>query len=336
MSVRHCRSGRLSQSRSLVGWAIAAALVHPGAGDVRAQAFPSKPVRIVVGYGAGGGADVTSRLVGQRVAEVLGQPVIVENRTGATGTIGAERVATSPPDGHTLLMLVNGDTVVPALRAKLPYDLERDFAPVSQVTLGTYLLLVHPSVPARNVRDLVALARSQPGKLNYGSSGVGGATHLPTELFKLTAKIDIHHVPYKGGSAESVVATAAGEVDLCFASIPSALPLVRSGRLVPIAVSSARRAVLMPAVPTLDEAGLPGYEYVGWYGLIAPAAVPKDVLQRLNAAIVKVLGTPEMKVAFNKLGIEPHPSTPEEFGARISREIAQNARLAKTAGLKAE
>jgi len=311
---------------ALLGWV----------GSAPAQSFPSKPLRIVVGYGAGGGADVTSRLVAQRAAEVLGQQILVENRTGATGTIAAERVATSPPDGYTLLMLVNGDTVVPALRPKLPYDLARDFAPVSQVTTGTYLLLVHPSVPSRSVRALVELARRQPGRLNYGSSGMGGATHLPMELLKLSAGIDLHHVPYKGGSAESVVATAAGEVDLCFASIPSALPLVRSGRLVPIAVSSLRRASLMPEVATLDESGLKGYEYSGWYGLIAPAGVPREIVQRLNETIVKVVGTAEMKTAFNKLGIEPQTGTPEAFGVLIAREIAQNARLAKAAGLGRE
>ncbi len=316
--------------------AVAAISIAGTITEALAQAFPAKPLRIIVGYGAGGGADVTARLVGQKAGELLGQPVLIENRTGATGAIAAERVATSPADGYTMLMLVNGDTVVPALRARLPYDLERDFAPVSLVNIGTYLLLVHPSVPARNVRELIKLARAQPGKLNYGSSGIGGATHLPTELLKLTAKIDINHVPYKGGSAESVIRTAAGEVDLCFASIPSALPLVNTGRLAPIAVSSQRRAALMPAVPTLDESGLPGYEYSGWYGLIAPAGVPRDVLLRLNATVVKVVGTAEMKIAFNKLGIEPQSSTPEDLGARISREIAQNARLAKIAGLKAE
>jgi tripartite-type tricarboxylate transporter receptor subunit TctC len=304
--------------------------------DSSAQNYPVKPIRMVVGYGAGGGADVTARMVAQKLSEHLGQPVVVENRLGATGSIAAERVATSPADGYTLLMLVSGDTVLPALRAKLPYDLERDFAPVSLVSIGTYLLVVHPSVPARAVQELIALARAQPGKLNYGSSGVGGATHLPGELFNLMAKVNIVHVPYKGGSAESVIAAASGQVDMTFASITSALPLLGVGKLRPLAVTSTKRASLMPSIPTLDESGLPGYDYSGWYGVIAPAGVPSDIIAWLNAVIVKAVNTPEMKESFNKQGREPQTNEPEQFAALIRSELAQNAKLAKLAGLKAE
>ena len=304
--------------------------------DSSAQSYPVKPIRIVSGYAAGGGSDVTARMVGQKLTEQLGQPVIVENRLGATGSIAVERAATSPPDGYTLLMLVSADTVLPALRAKLPYDLARDFAAVSLVSAGTYLLVIHSSVPARSVKELVALARAQPGKLNYGSAGVGGATHLPGELFNLLAKVSIVHVPYKGGSAESVTATATGEVDMTFTSIASAQPMLKTGRLRPLAVTSTQRSSFMPSIPTLDESGLRGFDYSGWYGIIAPAAVPKEIIARLNNLIVKAINAPDMKEWFANQGREPQASTPEQFAALIRSELAQNARLVKMAGLKAE
>ncbi len=304
--------------------------------DSLAQNYPAKPIRIVVGYGAGGGADVTARMVGQKLSEHLGQPVVVENRLGASGSIATARVAASPADGYTLLMAVSGDTVLPALHAKLPYDLERDFAPVSLVTIGPYLLVVHPSVPARNAGDLIALARSQPGKLNYGSAGVGGGVHLAGELFKLMAKVNIVHVPYKGGSAESIIAVAVGQIDISFPNITAALPLLEARKVRSLAVTSARRASLMPSIPTLDESGLPGYDRSTWYGLLAPAGVPKDIIAQLHAVIGKVVGTPGMKEAFNKQGAEPQTNTPEQFAALIRSELAQNASLVKLAGLKVE
>ena len=304
--------------------------------DSLAQHYPVKPIRIVVGYGAGGGADVTARMVGQKLSEHLGQPVVVENRLGASGSIATARVAASPADGYTLLMAVSGDTVLPALRAKLPYDLERDFAPVSLVTIGPYLLVVHPSVPARNARDLITLARSRPGKLNYGSAGVGGGVHLAGELFKLMAKVNIVHVPYKGGSAESVIAVAVGQIDISFPNITAALPLLEARKVRSLAVTSAKRASLMPSIPTLDESGLPGYDRSTWYGLLAPAGVPKVIIAQLHAVIDKVVNAPEMKESFNKQGAEPQTNTPEQFAALIRSELAQNASLVKLAGLKVE
>ncbi len=325
------------QRRSMI-WLSAGIVVcaYASVVDSLAQNYPVKPIRIIVGYGAGGGADVTARMVGQKLFELLGQPVVVENRTGAAGSIATARVAASPADGYTLLMAVSGDTVLPALRAKLPYDLERDFAPVSLVTIGPYLLVVHPSVPARNASELIALARSRPGKLNYGSAGVGGGVHLAGELFNLMAKVNIVHVPYKGGSAESVIAVAVGQIDISFPNIPAALPLLEARKVRSLAVTSARRASLMPSIPTLDESGLPGYDRSVWYGLLAPAGVPKDIIAQLHAVIGRIVNTPEMKEAFNKQGAEPQTNTPEQFAALIRNELAQNAGLVKLAGLKVE
>ena len=303
--------------------------------DSFAQSYPSKPIRLIAGQAPGGSTDVTSRMVGQKLSELLGQAVIVENRIGAAGAIAAERVALSPPDGYTLLVLVNGHTVLPSLRAKPPYDLERDFSPVSLMALGAAVLTIHPSVPARNVKELVALARENPGKLTYGTSGIGGTTHLMGELFSMLSKVKLSHVPYKG-SALSAIATVAGEIDIGFLDITVTLPLVKSGKLRALAVTTLKRTALMPSVPTLDESGLKGYDYAGWYGLIGPAGVPKDIIARLNAAIDKVVNTPAMAESMSKQGLTPQTNSPEEFMAFIRAKVAKSAELIKVAGLKAK
>ncbi len=303
--------------------------------EALAQSYPNKPVRIVVGFAAGGGTDVTARLVAQKLSQHLGQPVVVENRPGATTSIATERVAKSPADGYTLLMVSSTTLIHSALRANLPYDLERDLAPVSLVTTGALVLVVHPSVPVRNVKELIALAWSQPGKLNYGSSGVGGTTHLAGELFNLMAKVKLVHVPFKGGS-ESVIANAAGQIDMNFTSVTAAMPLLGAGKFQALAVTSAKRSSLMPSLPTLDESGLPGYGYSAWFGVLAPAAVPKDIMAQLNAAIGKVVNTPEMKEALNTQGLEPQTNSLEQFAAFMRSETGKFAKLIKLAGLKAE
>ena len=302
---------------------------------VMAQAYPVKPVRLIVGYTPGGGADTTARLAAQKLSEVLGRQVIVENRPGASGTIATERVATAPPDGYTLLLMTTGDTVQPALRTKLPYDLQRDLAPVSLLTVGPFALTTHPSVPARNIKELIVLARKDPGKLSFGSSGVGASPHLAAELFKSVAGINIMHVPYKGGS-DAIVATASGQIDMSFTTITAALPLLGAGKLKALAVTTNQRASLLPAVPTMSESGLSGYSYSVWYGVLTASATPADVIGRLNAAIVKVVNTPEMKEALNKQGLEPQTSTPKEFAAFIRSEVVQNAKLIKLADVKPE
>jgi len=288
-----------------------------------------------VGYTPGGGVDYVGRLLAQKLSEATGQQVLVVNLPGATGAIAVERVARSPADGYTLLLITAADTIVPALRGKLPYDLGRDFVQVSPAVTGALMLVVHPSVPARNAKELIALARAQPGKLNYGSSGVGNSQHLAGELFKQMARVDIVHVTYKG-TPESVVATVSGQIEVGLPSISTALPLVEAGRLRPLAVTSARRVASMPSVPTLDESALPGYNRTTWYGVSAPTGVPAEIVARLNAVIGKGMQAPDVREALAKQGFEPQVSSPEQFGAFVSNEIAQNAQLIKRMNAKTE
>ena len=287
---------------------------------VHAQAYPAKPIKFMVGFAAGGAADVTARMLAPKLSELLGQQIVIENRGGSGGLLATDAVAKSPADGYTLLLMPAADTVQPALRRKLPYDLERDFAAVSRVVYGPWFVVVHPAVPARSAKELVALARASPGKLNYASSGVGSSAHMANELFNSLAKVNIVHVPYKGIS-DGVTAVAGGEVDMIFASIPASLP---------------QRTALAPAMPTLNESGVPGYDRSGWYGVLAPSNVPREIITRLNAAIVKIVNTPEMKEAFMKQGLDPATNTPEAFGAFIRSEVAQNIKLVKAAGIKVE
>ena len=300
-----------------------------------AQPYPAKPIRLIVGYTTGGPTDTTARMVAQKLSEHVGQSVIVENRAGASGTLGKERVASSPPDGYTLLVMSSGDTIVQALFAKTPRDLELGFAPVSLAATGTYVLIVHPSVPVRSVKDLIALARTNPDKLTYGSSGVGSSVHLAGELLNVKAKMKIVHVPYKS-SADSARATASGEVGLSFPGIPGALPFLYANKIRALAVTSKKRVAMMADTPTLDESGVPGYDRYGWYGILAPANTSKEVIARLNAAIAEVVNVAEMKTALNQQGLEPQTTTPEQFGTFIQGEIAENAKLIKLIGLKAE
>ncbi len=306
-------------------------------GNTSAQTYPVKPVRLVVGYSPGGSADVSARVLAQTLTEQLGKSVVVENRPGASGAIATELVAGAPADGYTLLMMTAGDTVLPSLRKKLPFDIQQDFAPVSLVTVAPFVLVVNPSVPAHNLKELIDLARQHPGKLTYGSVGVGSTPYLSAEALKIMAKVDIMHVPYKGG-ADNVVANAKGEVDMVFASIPSILPLISADepRLRPIAVTSTTRASLLPSLPTLSESGLPGYNRSSWFGVLAPAATPKEIITRLNEAIGKAVNAPEAKKMFIKNGLEPQTNTPEQFASYIKNELVQNEKLIKFIGVAAE
>lgn len=312
-----------------------AASVNLSVDDALAQSYPTRPIRMLVGFTVGGVADITARLVAQKLFEPLGQYVVVENRGGASGAIATEKVATSTADGYTLLMMTAADTVIPALRARLPYKLERDLAPVSLVAIAPFVLVIPQSVPARNLKELIALARSRPGKLSYGSVGAGSTPHLAGELLKSMAGVNITHVPYKGGG-ESVIATASGQVDIGFHSATAALPLLEAGKLRAIAVTSARRASFLPSIPTVDESGLPGFDRSSWEGVLAPAGAPGNVIARLNAAIGKVVHTAEMKDSFRKEGLEPQTNTPEQFAAFIRSELDRNARLIKSIGVKPE
>jgi tripartite-type tricarboxylate transporter receptor subunit TctC len=315
------------------GWALVAACASLAAAVAHAQRYPVKPVRLLVGFTAGSGTDVTGRLVAQKLSEQFGQSVIVENRAGAGGGIAIEAVAKSPPDGYTLLLMSSSGTALSALRPNLPYDLARDLVPVSQVATGPLILVVHPSLPVRTVKELLAFARGRPGKLSYGSSGIGSATHLAAELLCLTAKISIAHVPYKG-TADSVVATAAGQIEMSFNSVTGVLALLEAGRLRGLALTSATRSSLLPAIPTLAESGFPGYDRATWYGVLAPAGVAKEIVARLNGLIGEGVNTAEMRQALNQQGFEPKTGTPEQFATLIQAAIAQDAKLIKASGVK--
>ncbi len=303
--------------------------------EVSAQAYPTKPIRLLVGFPAGGGADGAARVITGKLTDELRQPVVVENRPGASSSISIERVAASPPDGYTLLLLAAAGLLHSALHPKLPYHLERDLAPISMVAIGPFVLVVHPSVPVRSVKELIALARAQPGKLSFGSAGVGSTAHFAGEYFNLITKVKILHVPYKGAS-QAATATAIGEVEMSYPSLTGALPLLNAGKIKVLAVTSARRTSLMPGTPTLHEQGLTGYDRSGWYGILAPAGTPKEIVMRVNAAIAAAVNTAEMKPAFNRQGLEPQTGTPEQFAALIRSELAQSVQLVKATGVKPE
>ncbi|HEX2826211.1 MAG TPA: tripartite tricarboxylate transporter substrate binding protein [Burkholderiales bacterium] len=315
--------------------AFAACIAFGFSPAVSAQHYPVKPVRILVGFAAGGGTDTAARMVATELSKSLGQPVVVENRPGSGGIIATETVAKAPPDGYTLLMMAAADSIQPAMRQKLSYQLPKDFSPISLVVSGAFVLVVHPSVPAKNIRELIAVARAQPGKLNYATSGIGSSAHMAAELMNSLANVKTVHVPYKGVS-QAVVGVASGEADFVFASVTSAQSLLDAGRLRAIAMSTAKRSALMPNMPTLNEGGVRGYDRTGWYGVIGPGGMPRDIVNRLNAAIVKAVNTPEMKAAFFKQGLETDTNTPEQFTEMIRREVEQNVKLAKTAGIRPE
>jgi tripartite-type tricarboxylate transporter receptor subunit TctC len=300
-----------------------------------AQTYPAKPIRFLVGFAAGGATDVAARMLAQRLGDALGQAVIVENRSGSGGLIATEAVSKAPGDGYTLLMMPAADAVQPAVRRKLPYDLDRDFAPVARVVTGPWVVLVHPSVPVKGIRDLVALAHANPGKLNYATSGIGSSAHLANELFNSLAKVKVVHVPYKGVS-EGVTATAIGQTDMIFASITAAQPLLEARKVRPLATSTMERTKLMPDMPTVHESGVKGYDRSGWYGVLAPASVPKEIIGRLSAAITTAVNSAEMTEAFRKQGLESATLPPAEFGAFIRREVAQNIKVVKDAGIRVE
>jgi tripartite-type tricarboxylate transporter receptor subunit TctC len=297
------------------------------------QAFPSKPVRIVVPFPAGGPTDIVARAMAQKMSEGLGQTVLVENRAGAGGALGSEAVAKSPADGHTVLMgTIGGLAVAMSLLPNRGYDTLRDFAPITQAVNVTNILVTHPSVPARSVKELLVLARSQPGKLNYASSGNGTVTHLAGELLKLMGGVDIVHVPYKGG-APALTALVGGETDMSYENALLIVPQIKAGKARALAVTGARRSPLLPDLPTVSET-LPGYSASGWYGLVAPAATPKDALVKLNAAAVKALRTPDVVERLSSQGAEPVGSSPDEWAAFIRNEIDKWGKVVKAAKMK--
>ncbi|GAA4322398.1 tripartite tricarboxylate transporter substrate binding protein [Pigmentiphaga soli] len=312
---------------AVLGWAAAA---HTAC----AAGYPERPIRMLVGFAPGGGVDVTARLLATRLSEQLGQSVVVENRPGSGGMIATAAVAHAQADGYTVLMASAADAAQHLLHSDLSYDLLKDFAPVSLVVTVPFALVTRPSLPVANVADLVRLARAHPGELRYASSGIASAAHLSNELFNSMAKVQIMHIPYKGVS-EGVTAVAAGQIDMVFASFPSVMALADAGKVKLLAVSTPYRSAVMPALPTVAESGLPGYERYGWYGVLAPKGVPPAIVDRLNAAIVAVVGKPEMREAMVKQGLEPKTTTREAFGRFLADEVAQSAELARASGLAA-
>lgn len=303
---------------------------------VLAQTWPAKPVRMLVGFPPGGPSDLVARMVAQKLATSFGQPVVVENRPGAGGVIATEQVAKAPADGYTLIHgTIGGIAVAMSLNPNRGYDTLRDLAPITQNVTVTNILMTHPSVPVRSVKDLLALARAKPGTLNYGSSGSGTVTHLAGELLKHLGKVDITHVSYKG-SAPSLTALLSGEVDLTFENSLITLPHINSGRVRALAVTGAQRSRLLPDLPTVAEAGLPGYAASGWYGLLAPAGTPLPVITRLHTETAKALRLPDVSERLSSQGAEPVGSTPEEFTRFIRSEIEKWSGLVKVARMKPE
>jgi len=306
-----------------------------GIAAAAAQQYPSRPIRLIVPQSAGGSTDVIARVVAQRMTETLGQTVIVDNRPGAGSLNGIEIVANAAPDGYTLLGVAASYTINPALHKKLPFDPIRDFAPITQLATLPHLLVVHPSVPVNSVKELIALAQAKPGALNYASSGIATSTHLAAELFMYMTRTSMVNVPYKGG-APAMVGMLSGQCQLNFATISTALPHVRSGKLRPLAVTTAKRSVAAPEFPTIAEAGVPGYEHASWVGLLATAKVPQAVITRLNAVAVKAAHAPDVKAALLKDGLEVTGTTPAEYAAIIKTEIAKWIKVAKAAGITAQ
>ena len=314
-----------------------ACLVPASLPGAHAQGYPSKPVRIIVPYPAGGGIDVMSRLIGQRVAQRLGQSVVVENKPGAGTLVAAETVARAAADGHTLLITTDATiTINPHLYAKLPYDPVKDFAPITQLVLLNQLLLANPQVPASNLKELIAYAKSNPGKLNYASYGVGSQPHLAMEIFKSQAGIDIVHVPYKG-IPQAVPAAIAGEVQLTFSGAASSQAHIKAGRLKALAIGGVKRLGLAPDVPTFAEAGFPDVPANAWFGLFAPAGTPREVIATLHAEVTRILKDPEfMQKEIVAKGYELVAGTPEEFAAFLVADSKRNAVAVKISGARAE
>jgi tripartite-type tricarboxylate transporter receptor subunit TctC len=311
-------------------------LALPAQAPAQAQAYPAKPIRFVVPYPAGGPLDTVARLLGYKVSESLHQPVIVDNKPGAGGNIGADAVAKSPPDGYTILMgAVATHAINPTLYASIPYDPIRDFIPVTQVASTPNVLVVNPSIPASSVREFIAYAKAHPGELNFGSGSTGSAGHLAGELFKSMAAIEMTHIPYKG-AAPAMQDLIGGRIQLMFDNLASSLGQVRAGKVKAIAVTTARRTALAPELPTIAESGLPGFDISTWFGIFVPAGTPREVVEKLHGEFTRALADREVREKMLILGAEPVGGRPEEFAAYIRAEADKYARVIKASGAKAD
>ncbi|MGZ5147751.1 MAG: Bug family tripartite tricarboxylate transporter substrate binding protein [Burkholderiales bacterium] len=300
------------------------------AAPVLAQNYPTKPVRLIVGYSPGGPNDILARVVGQKLSDGLGVPVLVDNRPGADSMIGTQLTARATPDGYTISVISASSTIHPSVYTNIPYDIIKDLSPVTVLASSVFVLVVNPSLPVKSVKELIALAKSRPGQLNFASSGPGGTLHLAGELFKSLAHVDMNHIPYKGG-APAVTDVISGQVELMFSPMAVAMPHVKSGKLRLLAVTSAKRWPALPNVPTMAEAGVPGYEATGWYGIVAPARTPPPIITRLNQEIVKVLALPDVRQQLAGYDLEPVGNSPEQMASHMKAEVAKYAKVARDA-----
>ena len=300
-----------------------------------AQTYPVKPIRFLVGFPPGGTSDILARTIGQKLGEAVGQQVVIDNRPGAGGNIGAEAAAKSAPDGYTIFMSTTSQAISASLYSKLNYDLVRDFAPITQAVNYTNLLVVHPSLPVRSVKELIALAKARPGELNYGTAGNGTPPHMTGELFNSYTGVKLQHVPYKGG-APAIADLLGGQITIMFDNVPPLLPHVQAGKMRPLAVTSLKRISVLRDVPTLDEAGLKGFDSVAWNGVLAPAGTPKEIVARLNSEILRILSLPDVRERLSSQGADPVGGTPEQFAALIRSEIQKWAKVVKDSGAKVD
>lgn len=300
-----------------------------------AQQYPAKAIRIVVAYSPGGGTDVLARVLGRKLTESWGQPVVVDNRVGAGGIVGTEVVAKSPPDGYTLLNIPSTHAINPGLFRKLPYDSIRDFTTIGLIATSANVLVVHPSLPVKSTRELIALAKKRPGELSFASAGVGSTTHLAGEYFRSMAKIAALHVPYKG-SGQAEIDLAMGQVQYMIDSTPAALPNIKAGRTRPLATTGKERFSLLPDLPTVAESGLPGYESISWWGIVGPAGVPAPLVERLNREITRIVSLPDVKELMRGLGADSLTSTPQRFLEFIREETELYGKIIREAGIKVE
>jgi tripartite-type tricarboxylate transporter receptor subunit TctC len=299
----------------------------------RAQAaYPERPVRLIVPYAPGGSADIAARLVADEWAKALGQALVIENRAGAGGNIGVDFVAKAPADGYTIGLQTVSLAINPAIFGNMPFDTQKDLSPIGMVATSQHVLVVNPKLPAQNVKELIALAQARPGKLNYGSAGPGSTFHMAAELFKSLAKVDIAHVPYRGGGP-ALIDTMAGQVDMCFPVLSAAQQQVQAGKLRALGVTGPRRSPLMPDVPTIAEAGVPGYDFETWFMVFAPGGTPPAIIDKLNAALNRALATPALSARMVKEGFDPQPTTPAQARERLQREMPLWAKLVKERGI---
>jgi len=332
---RHESIGEMTMKRHIERFLISLFPVIGLCAAAQAQTFPTKPIRLIVPFPPGGGTDITARIIAQKLTERWSQQVVVDNRPGANGTIGVEITAKSAPDGYTITMISSSHAVNVSLYAKLPYDLIRDLTPVTQATSQPYSLVIHPSVPAKSVKELIALARAKPGSLNYGSSGAGGLSHLSGALLATLAGVNLVHIPYKGG-ALAMNDVIGGQIQMLFGTLLLTGPHVKAGRLRSLAVTTAKRAPAAPELPTMMETGVPGYEVTQWYGILAPAKVPPAIIDKLSKEIARGLHEPDVKPRLAADGSDAVGNAPVEFGAHIKAEVVKYAKIVKEIGLKAE